>query len=59
MKGSATSSSGKHRNSNGGLFRDSTYSSQSANVDKWEHDLYDKRMQEEKELEKSFGSKKS
>lgn len=55
MKGSTTSS-GKHRG--GGMYKDSTHSSQ-ADGDKWRHDGYDSILQEEKELEKSFGSKKS
>lgn len=48
MKGSTTSS-GKHRQGGaGGLFRDSTHSSQAADVDKWGHDLYENMLHEEK-----------
>lgn len=58
MKGSTTSS-GKHRQGGGGLFRDSTHSSQAADVDKWGHDLYENILHEEKMEKQSISSKKS
>ena len=66
MKGSTTSSTGKHRqpnNTGGGgssLFRDSAQS-QAADVGKWGHDLYENILHEEKEMQekRSVGSKKS
>jgi hypothetical protein len=62
MKGSTTSS-GKHRNNDRppaqGLFRDQNYSQHSADNAKWGHDMYEKRIQEEQEQEKSFANKKS
>lgn len=54
MKGSTTSSTKR-----GGMFKDSTHSSQADIVDKWGHDGYDSILHEEKELEKSISSKKS
>lgn len=54
MKGSTTSSTKR-----GGMFKDSTHSSQADIVDKWGHDGYDSILHEEQEHEKSFGSKKS